>query len=309
MADSIFEGSIIIGNPISGGSANQILFGDGSSNADQSPDLFFDATQKIFRVWDVSSTANDTLFTVNDVTYEIRWTATDWTNTNSIFVNNNGVGFSADEIVSWDWVSFSAIPTQGTLVCTDFSSQDQARISVNWSWAAFIQWTNWVTSASWSVFATKASSTVSFYDWTTVTNWLIVNGTNLRIGNYDASGNSTLITVDDTNRKILINNRFEQDKWADIAAANDLTLGWDWNLFVITGNTQINAITTANRQAGSMITLIFTGTPTVKHNTAWWAGTAVLLLAGSVDLTAAANTVLWLIYDGTQRQQTFVKVA
>lgn len=199
---------VTIGNPVWGGSPNEILFADWSTNVAQSSDLFFDATQKIFRVWDVSSTANDTVFTVNDVTYEIRWTATDWTNTNSIFVNNNGVGFTADEIVSWDWISFSAIPTQGTLVCTDFSSQDQARISVNWSWAAFIQWTNWVTSASWSVFATKASTTISFYDWSAITNWLIVNGTNLRIGNYDASGNSTLLTVDDTNSRITVSKPF-----------------------------------------------------------------------------------------------------
>lgn len=53
----------------------------------------------------------------------------------------------------------------------------------------------------------------------------------------------------------------------------------------------------------------FSGTPTVKHDTAGGAGTATLLLSGSVDLTAAANTVLTLVYDGTNWQEVSRKVA
>lgn len=98
-------------------------------------------------------------------------------------------------------------------------------------------------------------------------------------------------------------------KGADVASANDLTLGSDGNTFIITGNTQINAITTAQWSAGDKICLIFSGTPTVKHNTAGGVGTAVILLAGSVDLVAAANTILSLVYDGTQFQETSRKVA
>lgn len=109
-------------------------------------------------------------------------------------------------------------------------------------------------------------------------------------------------------RLFLTNTRFEQTKGTNTAAANNLTLPVDGNLVTITGNTQINAITTSNWQAGSHITLLFTGTPTVKHNTAGGAGTAVLFLAGSVDLTASNNTVLGLVYDGTQWQETFRKV-
>lgn len=103
--------------------------------------------------------------------------------------------------------------------------------------------------------------------------------------------------------------RVLQAKGANIASANDLTLGADGNTFTITGNTQLNAIITAGWSAGSFVTLIFTGTPTVKHNTAGGAGTAVLFLAGSVDLAAANNTVLTLVYDGTQWQETARKIA
>lgn len=92
-------------------------------------------------------------------------------------------------------------------------------------------------------------------------------------------------------------------------AANDLSLGTAGNTFIISGNTTINAISTTGWIAGSHVTLIFSGTPTVKNNTAGGAGTAKIFLNGSVDLVAAANTVLGLVYDGTQWQETSRKVA
>lgn len=103
--------------------------------------------------------------------------------------------------------------------------------------------------------------------------------------------------------------RSRQAKGANLAAAGDLTLGADGNAFAITGNTTINAVIVANWTAGSIVTLVFTGTPTVKHNTGGGAGTARIFLAGSVDFVAAANSLLALLYDGTQWQETARKVA
>ena len=82
-----------------------------------------------------------------------------------------------------------------------------------------------------------------------------------------------------------------------VTAANDLTL-IEGNSFPVSGNTQINAITTANWQQGSVIMLFFSGTPVVKNNTAGGAGTATLLLAGGADFNATANDVLTLLYNG-----------
>jgi len=93
---------------------------------------------------------------------------------------------------------------------------------------------------------------------------------------------------------------------AAVTAANDLVLGTA-NVNIVSGNTQINAISTVGWTAGSQATLIFTGTPTVKHNTAGGASTAVMLLDGSTDLVAANNTVLTLVYDGTSWQQSSLK--
>lgn len=136
---------------------------------------------------------------------------------------------------------------------------------------------------------------------TKVTNDIQLGGTLSAAVNIDGSGTNYKLT--------LTNTRFQTDKGADITAANDLTLGGDGNMFTITGNTQINALTSTNWQAGSEITLIFTGTPTVKHNTSGGAGTAVLLLSGGVDYTAAADDVMQLVYDGTSWHETYRKIA
>ncbi len=93
--------------------------------------------------------------------------------------------------------------------------------------------------------------------------------------------------------------RFGTAKGADVASAGDLTLGTDGNVFHITGTTTINAITTANWQAGSTFILIFDGSVTVKNNTAGGGGTAVMKLAGAADFSATASDVLTLVWDGT----------
>lgn len=111
-------------------------------------------------------------------------------------------------------------------------------------------------------------------------------------GNLVLGANSGIVTITAA--------REEWAAGANVAAANDLTLGTDGNAFTITGNTQINALTTANWQSGSVIVLKFTGTPTIKHNTAGGAGTAPFLLSGGVDFVVAKNpTSIAFFYDGT----------
>lgn len=111
---------------------------------------------------------------------------------------------------------------------------------------------------------------------------------------------SANLAWDNTNRLFTVSGRIRGSKGANVASANDLPLGIDGNTFTITGNVQINGIATANWNTGLPgILLIFSGAPTVKHNTAAGAGFASMLLDGSADFTAAANSRLTLIYDGT----------
>lgn len=111
-------------------------------------------------------------------------------------------------------------------------------------------------------------------------------GTTASIANADSTG---------LNAK----KRLRGAKGATVAAANDLTLGGDGNLFHISGATQINAITTLDWQAGSEFTLIFDSNPTIKHNTSGGAGTAKILTKTAADIVAAANYVFKASYDGT----------
>ena len=81
---------------------------------------------------------------------------------------------------------------------------------------------------------------------------------------------------------------------ADVASANDLVLGSDGNCFEITGATQINHIANTGWQNGSVVTLLFTSTPTVDHANATSGANITILLAGAVDFVAAAGDRLVL---------------
>jgi hypothetical protein len=104
--------------------------------------------------------------------------------------------------------------------------------------------------------------------------------------------------------------RLQKAKGADIGSATTLTLGADGNTFKITGTTTINGITTASWQTGSVVHLWFSGALTFTHNSGAPGGGAVaMLLSGSVNLTTANNTILSLVFDGTNWQEISRKVA
>lgn len=140
---------------------------------------------------------------------------------------------------------------------------------------------------------------------------LVAGGTNNIAGYFSAAGatNNYGLLVNGGNvgigdlapiMKLKIGaGRFGQMYSAGVVAANDLTLPADGNIHPVSGNTTINAITTSGWSAGSIVYLIFSGTPTLKNNTAGGAGTAVMFLAGAVDFAATASDVLTLVYNGS----------
>lgn len=92
-------------------------------------------------------------------------------------------------------------------------------------------------------------------------------------------------------------------KGADVASANDMTLGGGGISFDITGAVQINTIASTSYQAGDIVILQFDGAPTVKNLTAG-AG-AQIELAGSADFIASAGDELGLKYNGTYWREIF----
>jgi hypothetical protein len=81
----------------------------------------------------------------------------------------------------------------------------------------------------------------------------------------------------------------------------------------VTGTTTINAISIASLNppvtVGFQTTLIFQGSLTVTHNAAVTPGANAILLGNSSNLSAALNTVLTLMFDGTYWQEISKKVA
>lgn len=146
---------------------------------------------------------------------------------------------------------------------------------------------------------------------TAAENYTLTNrGTNflLQLAPIGSTAIATILTAYGDARIALV-GRLNLSKGSNVTAANDITLGSGGNFFTITGNTQINRLAVANWNAGSQITLLFTGTPTVKNGQATGGGFNILLLAGSVDFVAANNSLLCLIFDGVSWQETSRKVA
>lgn len=90
-------------------------------------------------------------------------------------------------------------------------------------------------------------------------------------------------------------SRILEAQGADVASTNNLVLGLDGNTFEITGTTQINLIANTDWQNGSRITLLFTSTPTVKHNQTTSGSNITIQLAGAADFVATAGDTLTLL--------------
>lgn len=184
--------------------------------------------------------------------------------------------------IDFDFGAYSALTADTELAAAKF------RMNQNWQWTAGGgTFTN-------QRFAQFLAPTIAFTSADTITNTATVYVDAAPIAGTNATlTNSYALWVDDGASRF--DDRILGFQGADTAAANDLTLP-KGNSVEITGATQINAIVTTGWTLGSIVTLIFASTPTVKHNTAGGAGTAVILLAGAADFVASAGDTLTLIY-------------
>ena len=104
----------------------------------------------------------------------------------------------------------------------------------------------------------------------------------------------------------VLSGRLQAHKGADVASADEITLGTDGNYFDVTGTTTINHINNSGWQNGSVVVLQFDASVTVTHNSGSPIGSeASMLLSGAGNFSATANDTLMLVYDGT----TFREVA
>ncbi len=92
--------------------------------------------------------------------------------------------------------------------------------------------------------------------------------------------------------------REQQRQGADVASANNLTLGTDGNQFLITGAVQINLLDSTGWQNGSIVRLYFGAGPiTIKHGQTLSTTFLSINLLGSVDFVASLGSTLTLQLD------------
>ena len=124
--------------------------------------------------------------------------------------------------------------------------------------------------------------------------FIVVNDTTHYANNKLNFAGDYALEIDAVNAK----GRLSERQGPDIAAANNLVLGTGaftaGNFYVVTGNTQINLLDKTSWQDGSLVTLHFTGTPTVKSDQATSGNNTQILLTGGLDLVVAAPTNLSL---------------
>jgi hypothetical protein len=106
-----------------------------------------------------------------------------------------------------------------------------------------------------------------------------------------------------------LNSRLRQAQGADVASANNLSLGTDGNAFEITGTTTINLISNTNWQNGSVIRLVFSSSLTVTNNAGTSGSNINILLAGGANFSATANDILTLMLCEIGSVQNWVEVS
>jgi len=122
----------------------------------------------------------------------------------------------------------------------------------------------------------------------------VTDDSNLTPTNLIVDPTSKRLKVSATISSITATGRILEAQGADVASANNLSLGTDGNSFEITGTTPINLISNVSWQNGSVVTLLFTSTPTVKHAQTTSGTNIKILLAGALDFAATANDSLTL---------------
>lgn len=159
-----------------------------------------------------------------------------------------------------------------------------------------IEWNN-ETSTS----ASRLSTALTSY-WTDATDAT-------RTSQFKISGVSSATTNDilylEGDKRTRFNGRSEMQQGADVASvAGAIVLGYDGNVFEITGTNTITLISNLGFQNGTEVTLIFTSTATLNDGQANSGTDIGMELNGNANLVASADDTITLLLceiGGTQR--------
>jgi|SRR5215831_1709047 len=111
---------------------------------------------------------------------------------------------------------------------------------------------------------------------------LLLSGSNVR---FQVAGTDAMDV--DVNSNVIVLNRLQTAVAYGVTAAATITLPNNGNVFVINGNTAISNIALTNWQVGSIIVLVFTGTPTLNEAAG---GSGQILMRTGANLVVVAGT-------------------
>jgi hypothetical protein len=92
--------------------------------------------------------------------------------------------------------------------------------------------------------------------------------------------------------------RYSANAGGTVASANDLTLT-QHDYVSISGTTEVQRINTTGWTAGSQIKVLFSSTPTIKHNQSATLPNAPILVDGGSDYAPTAGSIATLFYNGS----------
>ena len=247
----------------------------------------------VFQVWDAGQSANFAMqHDATDVVMANSAAGGGWSFQDSGF--NELFFFDGEGVVVSPQVQTSGSPSSFTVTGPAHTSLDASTEapSVSIDLAATVQFSTGALGTQRAInvrgptYAFVGASTISeaatFY-----IDASPVAGTNATITN------SYSVWVDAGTTRL--DGRVLHTQGADVASANDVTLGDDGNVFEITGTTTVNRIVNTGWQNGSQITLLFTSNPTITHGNATGGANVTILLAGASDFSATAGDTLTLL--------------
>lgn len=228
MADSIFEvpwggGWVTIGDPITGGTANEILFGDGSGNVAQSSDLFWDDALKIFNVWDFGLSANKTYIALDDQNSKIDLQTKGTFKAGDVGAVGNGTLITLDD-TTWyiavgktaSWQTFTTWDVPNHQVTTYVASGHYIDMLHN-TWV-----TEHIILRGWndvgSVWIDNIANQVKFVNWANKKGFLVDYANSLyQLWDIDTGGNHSFQTIDDANQKYTFKSAWKEYMILDVA--------------------------------------------------------------------------------------------
>lgn len=270
-----------------------------------------DYTNKLYKLWDIDLAANKSVLSIDDTNLLTKISI--WWLTIMSLDADNGIYELGTWLAVWPRGKFSVDSSSSTLSHQTTWFLSRVRASYLWAdftvddgtdfatcstipWQVLMYWKNFSSSNEWW-FDISTSHAIQYYkNWSSGDKWGVEATSNIvKVGNYDLSNNSTLFTIDDTDKTIksaggIITNYVAKTATYSILR-NDYLINCTSGTFTVTLPTAVGFTwqTYVIKNSGAwVITLDTTSSQTID-------GVTTQTLAASLSLTVTSTWANWII--------------